>query len=153
VITSDTADQIEQLGLAIFNPHTEAGSGNHSTGLQAADPLIDAQLASLIGPVMLAIDGRTLAQGFKYTLNVTNALQLRAKHWYLRGVEELDATSFWPCSTAMEFIPTAGTVLGGTSSFGYSIGLSTCACICKTWATIIRMWLAGNYPLAVTQPQ
>lgn len=152
MITAATADQIEALGLSIFNPHTELGSGNHATGLQGPDDGADAQLASLIAEPMLTIDGRSLATGFRYTLNVTNALQLRPKHWYLRGVGELDSSSFWPASTAMEFMPSKGFVAGGTNSFGYSIGLATCACICHTWAAIIRMWLAGNYPLAVNQP-
>jgi hypothetical protein len=146
MITADTADKLDQLGLLIFDPKSAA------TGLHAASSDVDGQLAALIKEPMKVIDGRDLALGFKYTLNVTNALQLRAKHWYLRGVSELDSTSFWPCTTAFEYIPQPGFVQGGSNSFGWTIGLATCAAICHTWAIVIRKWLAGDYPLAVNQP-
>lgn len=139
MITSQTADALDALALEIFNPAD-------GSGLTVQDANMDAQLVSLIAPVMKVIDGRDLALGFKYTLNVTNALQLRAKHWYLRGVSEYDSTSLWPANTAFEYMPSRGVVRAGTSSFGYTIGLATCAAICKCWSTIIRAWLAGNYP-------
>lgn len=152
-ITLATANALDQLGLAIFDPKFDPTTMSYTgpaTGLRSPDPGMDAQLAAAIGGVLQVIDGRTLAQA-RYTLNVTNALQLRAKHWYLRGVSELDSSSFWPCTTAFEYMPTRGGVQGGCNSFGWTIGLATCAAICHTWAAISRMWLMRNYPLAVTQ--
>lgn len=150
MITLATADALDQLGLTIFNTHPELGSGNHATGLKSADTNTDSKLASLIMEPMKTIDGRDLALGFKYTLNVTNALQLRAKHWYLHS-SELDSTSFWPVIVGFEFHPQPGMVQAGSNSFGYSLGLATCAAICQTWSRVIRLWLAGEYPLAVNQ--
>lgn len=159
MITAETADELEALGLAIFNPqitpNPNPALGNkwgQGVGLSGPDANVDAQLAGLIAEVMQTIDGRTLATGFRYTLNVTNALQLRPKHWYLQ-LQELDGSGYgWPASCALEYRPEKASSVGGTNSFGASIGLATCACICHAWASIIRMWLAGGYPLAVNQP-
>jgi hypothetical protein len=155
-----TAAQLDNLGLEIFNPHVDPLRGTiagRDTALRGPDTTIDAKLLAAITEPMQVIDGRTPLSGFKYTLNVTNALQLRPKHWYLAGIMEYNTSntgvsSLWPASTAMEYIPNQPYgVAGGTNSFGYTIGLATCACICHAWASIIRMWLFNNYPSAVTR--
>jgi hypothetical protein len=160
MITFQTADALEALALKIFDP-TVTPSTNPSqgatwgagTGLTGPDATIDAELYSLIKEVAQTIDGRIIAPGFKYTLNVTNALQLRPKKWYLKGIMELDGSGYgWPCCVAMEYIPKPGLVQGGTNSFGGTLGLAACACIAHTWANIIRRWLQGQYLTAVTQP-
>jgi hypothetical protein len=159
MITSDTADQLEALALTIFNPQVTPNPNpalgdtwGQGTGLHAQDDATDAKLLGLIAEVAKTIDGRTVATGFKYTLNITNALQLRPKHWYMQ-VMELDGSGYgWPCSVAMEYHSQEFPATGGVNSFGGTLGLATCACICNAWATIIRRWLQGQYPLAVNQP-
>lgn len=160
MITLDTADQLDNLGLSIFNPHTDPVLGTvpgAATGLTGQDDATDAQYYALIAPVMLAIDGRVMAPGYKYTLNVTNALQGRPKHWFMNLTEFNNhngfVTSLWPAGCGFQLIYDVPTgVTDSAYTFGWSIGLATCAAICHCWAQIIRMWLAGNYPVAVTQP-
>lgn len=138
MIDASTADQLDALGTAI-------------TALQGADAGTDANYLALIAPVMLAIDGRTMPTGFRYTLNVTNALQGRPKHWFLE-LRELapPSTEFAVCG--MHYAIPGGGSEPSANVYGNTIGLAACACICHTWAQIVRMWLAGNYPSAVTQP-
>lgn len=161
VITWATADALDALALSIFDPHTDLAIGTvpgTDTGLKAPDAATDQLYYDLIAPVMLAIDGRVMATGFRYTLNITNALQGRPKHWYLAGVMEYNTSNpgisaLWPANTGMEFQPDKPFgVAGGTNSFGYTIGLSTCACILHAWAMIVRMWLSNNYPVAIAPP-
>lgn len=160
-ITAAAADALDALALAIFDPHIDPAVGpvaGAATGIKSADPAIDAQYYALIAPVMLAIDGRVMAPGFRYSLNVTNALQGRPKHWFLAGVREYNTSNpgvsaLWPANTGLEFVPNEPFgIAGGVNSSGYTIASATCACICTAWATIIRMWLAGNYPVAVSLP-
>lgn len=160
-ITAATADALDALALSIFDPQitpaSVPGLGNtwgKGVGLTGPDASIDAQYYALIAPVMLAIDGRTMAPGFRYTLNITNALQGRPMHFYM-DLSEHDKSGYgWPASIMFTFHPQAGT-MGTISGFswGGSLALAACAAICKTWAAIIREWLAGNYPLAVSLPQ
>jgi len=161
VIDSSTADALEALALHIFDPQitpAPAGSALGNTwgkgvGLMGQDDATDAQLLALIAPVALAIDGRTVATGLKYTLNITNASQLRPKHFYM-DLSEHDSSGYgWPASIMLTYHPQpgyTGTLSG--YSWGASLGLAMCGAICQAWAHIIREWLAGNYPLAVTQP-
>lgn len=160
-ITAATADALDALALAIFNPNivpndpAHAGLGAHFdpaafTGIKGQDDAIDAQYYALIAPVMLAIDGRTMAPGFKYTLNMTNALQGRALHWYLEGIYEFPPAVVPPVNVGFN-LPN-GNLSGDFGSYGFYLAGAMCAAICRIWATIIRLWLAGNYPLAVTQP-
>jgi hypothetical protein len=161
MITLNTADQLTALALHIFNPEITPNSnpvlGDHwgaGVGLTAQDDATDARLYALIAPVALAIDGRTVPSGFKYTLNVTNALQLRPKHFYM-DLSEHDSSGYgWPASVMLNFKPQPGFVSAAASGFswGGSIGLATCAAICTAWAAIIKLWLQGQYPLAVSQP-
>jgi hypothetical protein len=161
-ITLDTAAQFEALGLAIFNANvqpnepSQAGLGAHYdpaffTGIRGHDDAIDAQYLALIAPVMLAIDGRTMATGFDYTLNVTNALQGRPKHWFIEGLYEFVPGDAPPCSVGFMYFPAPGTpgFVGDIGSYGFTIATAMCAGICNVWANIIRRWLAGNYPYAV----
>lgn len=160
MLTQASADALEALALAIFNPEItpspDPALGNKwgkGTGLIGPDAATDAHLAALIAEPMLAIDGRTLALGFRYTLNVTNALQLRPKHWYMNLIESDGSGYGWPANTEMVYHSAPGVPEPiDADSWGGTIGLATCGCICNAWAKIIRMWLAGSYPLAVTQP-
>jgi hypothetical protein len=140
VITTATADALEALGIKIWNPAT-------FSGLKSADADIDTQLVALIEEPMKVIDGRTLAQGFRYTLNVTNALQLRAKHWY-SIITELAPNMVAPCSASFELLasPNPNSAVDYAYSYGNTLGLATCAGICLTWAKAIRMFLKGQYP-------
>jgi hypothetical protein len=159
-IDASTAAALDALALSIHDPQitpsSSPGLGNHwgaGVGLKAQDDATDAKLAALIAPLMLAIDGRTLATGFKYTLNITNALQLRPKHWFMQYAEHDGLTYGWPANIVLNSPnPTPGVVDEGAWSWGGSLGLAACAAICKAWAQIVRLWLAGNYPLAVSQP-
>lgn len=164
-ITAATADLLEALGLSIFNPNvqpndpSQAGLGAHFdpafyTGIKGEDAAIDAQYLALIAPVMLAIDGRTMTTAFKYTLNVTNALQGRPKHWFIEGLYEFVPGAVPPCSVGFMYYPAPGEPghVGDIGSYGFTLGTAMCAGICNVWAYIIRQWLAGNYPRAVTPP-
>lgn len=113
--------------------------------IETWDPNIDSQLSALIAEPMLVIEGRTLAPA-RYTLNVTNALQLRAKKWYMKSLMEIGQPNQPYASSWFEYEPQLGFVQGGTGSTGATIGLATCAAIARVWAEIIRRWLAGNYP-------
>lgn len=149
-ITAASADALEALALAIFSPAS-------LTGLTGQDDATDAQYLALIAPVMLAIDGRAMATGFKYTLNETNASQGRPKHWY-KSVNEYNIHNAWvsaqaPCYCGLSWVP--DTPLGVTAwgnSLGNTLALAYCAAICNAWARIIRLWLAGQYSSAVNQP-
>lgn len=118
---------------------------------------LDTQMFNLIAPVMQAIDGRTAAPGFRYTLNVTNALQLRPKHWYAE-IEEYNTrnpavSATTPCFVGLLLVPDVPLGFSfSNQARGAALGLTTCAVICRTWAMIVRQWLAGLYSLAVTQP-
>jgi hypothetical protein len=159
MITLATADALEALGLAIFNPeivpNPNPALGNHwgkGVGLTGQDDATDAQLYSLLAEVIKTIDGRTMRPGLKLTLNYTNATQCSAYHWYL-STQQYDGSGYgWPASAFFEFHPQPGAVVSGAQSWGGSVGLAVCAASCKVWAAIIRTWLAGNYPLAVNQP-
>lgn len=153
MITLATADALDALGFEIFDPHLDLATLTYTgpaTGLQAASTDMDARLAALIAPVKLAIDGSALELGFRYTLNITCALKLRPKHWFMRGLMEYDSASLWPANLELALIDPArpGGVLTGCNSFGWSIGLATCACICHAWAMVVRMWVSQNYPSA-----
>lgn len=164
-ITAATADALEALALAIFNPNIQPnapgqeGLGAHFdpafyTGIRGGDATIDAQYYALIAPVMLAIDGRTMAPGFRYTLNITNSLQGRPKHWYIEGLYEFVPGALPPCSVGFMYYPEPGEPgqVGDIGSYGFTIGATMCAGILNTWARIVRLWLAGNYPRAVSRP-
>lgn len=130
--------------------------GNTIEATPAASADLDAEMFNLIAPVMQVIDGRTAAPGFRYTLNVTNSLQLRPKHWYAE-IEEyntrnpnVSATS--PCFCGLLLVPDEPTGFSfSTQAHGATLGLVTSSAICRAWAMIVRQWLAGLYPLAVTQ--
>lgn len=164
-ITLDTATALEALALKIFdlhlvpNPPAQAGLGAHFdptlyTGIKAQDSTLDGEYLALIAPVMLAIDGDVMATGFEYTLNITCALMGRPRHWYLEGVNEFAPSVLPPCGVAFTYIPPPGGagLSGDWQSYGFTLGGAACAAICKLWAQIIRMWLGGTYPYAVTQP-
>lgn len=150
MITADTAAQLEALATTIFHPDT-------LTGIAGQDDSIDAQFYALIAPVMLAIESRTMAPGFKYTLNETNASQGRPKHWY-KSVNEYNVHNAWvsaqaPCYCGLSWVP--DTPLGVTAwanSLGLTLAAAACAAICNAWAKIIRLWLAGEYSSAVNPP-
>lgn len=130
MITTDTADQLDALAIELAS---------------AAEPdvALDQRLYDLILEPCQVIQGRTPAAGFKYTLNVTNALQLRAKQWYLKGIMEIGEPNQPFAACGFEFMPQLGFVQGGTSSTGSSIGLAACSAIAKSWALIIRTYVAG----------
>jgi hypothetical protein len=128
-ITLDTADQLDALG-------------DQLSAVTGPDPALDAQLYNLILEPMQVIQGRTPAAGFKYTLNVTNALQLRAKGWYMRGLLEIGQSNAPFAGCGFEHI-VDGNVVDGTSGQGASIGLAACAGIAHCWAKIIRTYLAA----------
>jgi hypothetical protein len=117
-----------------------------ATATPSAD--FDARLLAAITPAMQEIEKRSPATGFRYTLNVTNALQLRAKKWYLKGMMEIGQPNQPFASCWFEYEPQLGFVQGGTGSVGASLGLSTCAAICHVWAEIVRRYLANNYTVA-----
>jgi len=148
MITLDTATKLEALALQIFNPNIQpndpahAGLGAHFdpafyTGIKGQDNAIDIQYYQLIAPVMLEIDDRVMSPGFKYTLNVTNALQGRARHWYLEGLYEFVPSVLPPCHVAFH-----GPVDSGVGSYGFTLGTATCAGICNVWANVIKSKLA-----------
>lgn len=163
MITLDTATALETLALSIFNPNIVPNSPATSglgaafnpalyTGIKGEDSAIDAQLVELIAPVMLMVDGRELELGFQYTLNITCALKLRPKHWYLQGLDEFVPSVLPPCNVGFICFPTPTGLTGDHGSYGFTLGTAMCAAICKNWATTIRLWLAGNYPMAVNPP-
>jgi hypothetical protein len=143
-ITTSTADALEALATQI-------------QAATAADPSLDTQMLQLITEPMQTIDGRVAPTGFKYTLNVTNALLLRAKHWYME-VNEYNTTNpnvSAPKMAQCGLVLVTDQPLGWTwsaNSYGATIGLATAAAICLSWARIVRLWVVRNYPLAVTQP-
>lgn len=164
-ITAATADALDALALAIFNPNIQPnppgqeGLGAHFdpafyTGIKGQDDGIDAQYYSLIAPVMLAIDGRAMATGFKYTMNSKCALEGRPKHWYIQGLYEFPPSVLPPCSIGFTYVPPPGgsNLSGDWGSYGFTLAGAIAAGICKLWAQIVRMWLTGTYPLAVSQP-
>jgi hypothetical protein len=130
MITFDTANQLDALADKIT-----AATGPSSE--------LDTALYNLILEPMQTIQGRTPATGFKYTLNVTNALQLRAKGWYMRGLLEINQPNSPFAGCAFEYMDAAYNVTGGASGNGATIGLATCAAIARTWAKIIREFLAA----------
>lgn len=165
MITLDTAAQFEALALTIFNPNIQPNDAEHQglgahfdpafyTGIKGQSDAIDAQYLALIAPVMLAIDGRVMAPGFRYTLNFTNALQGRPKHWLIEGLYEFAPSALPPCSVGFMYYPLPGEQgqVGDIGSYGFTVGATMCAGILNTWARIIRLWLAGTYPRAVSQP-
>lgn len=165
MITADTANQLEALALQIFNPNIQPnppgqeGLGWHFdpafyTGIKGQNDSIDAKYFTLIAPVMSEIDGRTMATGMKYTMNITNALQGRPKHWFLQGVNEFQPSVLPPCHVAFAYLAPQGQpgLYGDFGSYGFSLGTAMCAGICSIWAQIVRMYLAGDYPWAVNQP-
>lgn len=163
-ITAATADALDALALDIFNLNlvpndpAHAGLGAHYdpaayTGIRGPDAGIDARYYALIAPLMLAIDGRVMPQGFKYTLNITYALMGRPRHWYIQGLDEFEqgGMNVLPAAS-MNFRYSPGGLFGDWGSYGFFLAGACTASICKLWAQIVRMWLAGNYPLALTQP-
>ena len=128
MITYDTADKLEALYLELQS----------ATAPSAA---LDQRLYDLVAPAALEIQGRTVATGFKYTLNVTNALQLRAKKWYLRGIMEIGLPNQPFAGCAFEYMPEPGFIQGGTNANGHSIGLATCAAIARVWSIVVREYL------------
>jgi hypothetical protein len=111
----------------------------------APSAALDARMLALIAEPMLTIQGATLtAQPF--TLNVTYALTARAKRWYMRSLFEIGEPNQPYAACGFEYMPQLGFVQGGTSSTGASIGLACSAAICRTWAEIIRRYVAGSYP-------
>jgi hypothetical protein len=131
-VSSVTAAQLDALGDTIKD-------------LAGPSATIDSQLAALIAEPMLVIEGRTLVNA-RFTLNVTNALNLRAKKWYFKSLMEIGQPNQPFAAAWFEYEPQLGFVQGGTGTTGMTIGTATCAAICKVWAEIIRRWLAGNYP-------
>lgn len=145
----DHANAVDALGFEIFDPHLNMKdlTQGPATGLKAPSADMDARLYYTIKPIMEAVDNRSPAPGFKYTLNVTNALQLRPKKWYMHQMMEYDGASLFPAFQSLAYMPwNNGGIYNGVNSFGYSIGLATCSCICKTWAAICRMSSQANYP-------
>lgn len=137
-ITTDMADQL--LALATTMETATAPSAD-----------LDAQMYSLVAPAMQAIDGRTAATGFRYTLNITNATQLRPKHWYAEiqehNLKNPGTSATTPVFVGLLLIPDLPTGFSySNQANGQTLGLTMCACICRTWAQIIRQWLSNNYP-------
>lgn len=145
----DHAAKLSALAYEIFDPHLnlQTLTQGTATGLKGPDATMDAKLLAAITPVAQAIDGRSPATGFKYTLNVTNALQLRPKKWYMRGLMEYDSASLFPVNMELGYMPWGhGGVYNGVNSFGYSLALATCAAICHAYAAACRMSSQANYP-------
>jgi hypothetical protein len=143
------AASLSAIGYEIFDPHLDPNTMTQgiATGLKGPSADMDAKLLAAITPVAQAIDGRTPASGFKYTLNVTNALQLRPKKWFIRSLMEYDSASLFPANTTLGYMPWGhGGVYNGVNSFGYSIALATCAAICHAYAAACRMSSQANYP-------
>lgn len=167
-ITADTAAQLDALALTIFNLNivpndpSKAGLGAHFdptryTGIKGQDASIDAQYYNLIAPAMLAIDGRTMAPGFMYTMNQSNSLQGRPRHWFYEGLNEFEQGGLNvlpPVSVAFRYSPPSGGagLSGDWGSYGFTLASAHCAAFCKLWAQIIRMWIGGTYPYAVSLP-
>lgn len=164
-ITLDTVQQLKALALKIFNPNiqpndpSQAGLGAKFdpafyTGIKGQSDSIDALYYELIAPVMKAIDGRDMAPGFKYTLNITNALQGRPKHWFMEGLHEFVPSVLPPVNIGFNYNPPAGSpgISGDFGSYGFTLGTTLCAGILNIWAQIVTMWLQGQYPLAVNSP-
>lgn len=142
------AENIQNIALRIFDPHINYDTLEQgpATGLHAPSTDMDAILYRTILPIAQAVDNRTPAAGFKYTLNVTNALQLRPKKWYIRALMEYDNASLFPVNVELALMPWgSGGVYNGVNSYGYSLGLATCAAIAQAWAAICRMSSQGNY--------
>lgn len=165
MIDQSTVTALRQLALTIFNPNvqpndpTKMGLGAHFdpaffTGIKGWDASIDQQYYNLIAPLMLAIDGRTMATGFNYTMNFTCALQGRPRHWFLQGLNEFKGDVTPPVSIGFQFRPIVGEDghFGDHGSWGYTLGTACCAGILNVWADIVTYWLASQYPQAVTQP-
>lgn len=149
VITLDTAAALDALGAEICDAHYDVVQNKYVGDVMMTAPStdMDTRLANLIAPIMQEIDGRTLATGFKYTLNVTNAFQLRPKKWFLHGLYEYDGASKWPAEAEIAYMPwNNGGVYGGVTAYGSSVGLAMCCGICKAWAGAVRMASQGNYP-------
>lgn len=132
-VTTATADALDALG-------------NELKVATAASDDFDSRALALISQAMSEIEQRQPATGFRYSLNVTNALQLRAKKWYVRGLMEIGQANQPFAGVGLEYVPQLGYVQGGVNSTGASLGLAMLAAICHSWAAIIRLYLAGNYP-------
>lgn len=140
-----TADALDALALQIFdfhivsNPNPALGytTSGPPTGVRGNDPAIDQKLFALLSPVILAIDGHPLERA-PYTLNMTMALKLRKKKWYLRGLSEMSSLQPFPVSAAFEYEPSPGMVQAGNNSGGFTLGAAICAVQCKIWARTIR---------------
>lgn len=155
MITLETATQLRALGHEIFDPHLDLDTMTQgtATGLKGPSADMDAKLLSVITPVMQELDGRTPASGFRYTLNVTNAFQLRPKKWFMRALMEYDETSLWPANVSLAYMPFGdGGVYSGVNSFGWSDALATCAAICHAWAAACSMRTMNNYPPTLRGP-
>lgn len=142
------AANIQDIALRIFDPHLDLNTmtQGEATGLKAPSTSMDGLLYRTILPIAQAVDNRTPAPGFKYTLNVTNALQLRPKKWYIHYMAEYDNASLFPAAASLALMPWgSGGVYNGVNSFGYSLGLAMCATIAQAWAAICRMSSQGNY--------
>lgn len=135
-ITAQTAIDLDALGdeLAV---------------LTGGDPAYDARMFVLIVPVMWEIENRTPSNpNARFTLNITNALVLRAKKWYMKSAMELGQPNQPFCSIWFEYVPVLGYVQGGTGTTkgAAALGPGCCAAICHVWAEIVRRHLADNYP-------
>lgn len=158
-IDSTTVDALEALAHTIWDPHiTPAPPGSAlgdtwgtATGISAHDPAIDQQIYDLVAPIALAIDGVAIPKD-PFTLNQTFATHFRPHHWWL-STEEVDNPNYpWTFSASMEYHPSRGAVAGGVFSWGAQMGFAIAATMLHGWAHIVKMWLSGGYPLAVTQP-
>lgn len=150
-LTLETANALDVLAAEICDCHFDLTTSKYVgiNGLMGPSPEMDTKLATAIAPVMLEIDGRTLVTGLRYTLNVTNALQLRPKRWFMHGLYEWDHTSLWPASMELAYMPwDNGGVYTGGVGWGQTIGLATCCAIVRCWAAAIRMRSQNNYPPA-----
>lgn len=113
------------------------------------NPALDALMFSQIAPVMWEIEQRQPSNpDARFTLNITNALVLRAKKWYMKSCMEIGQPNQPFCSIWFEYVPVLGYVQGGTGTTkgAATLGTGCCAAICHVWAEIVRRYLAGNYP-------
>lgn len=145
MIDTSRADALDSLADTIFT-------------LTHQDDATDSQLYNAIADVAQAVDGRIIATGFKYTLNVTNALQLRPKHWFMEleeyNIHNPGVSSTSPAFCGLQLVPDAPTGFAySNQAYGNTIGLAACGVIAKTWAQIIRLWVNNNYPLAIAPYQ
>lgn len=102
------------------------------------DPSLDSQFYNLVVGPMQELQQRTAPAGFLYTLNVTNALHLRAKQWYMRNLGEIGEPNQPFAGCEMTWMPTLGSIVMEVNANGATIALATAAAICKSWAYLIR---------------